>query len=556
MDDLLERGRAAYAAAQWDASYEALAAADASQPLEPPDVWRLAMAAYLTGRDASYIAVLEGAHQAWLGAGDLAGAARCAFWLGFSLANRGEMARATGWFQRAGRLLERAGGEHVERGYLLIPQALGRLEGGDAAAAYATAGEAVSIGERFGDADLVALALHLQGRALLEQRQVSVGLALLDEAMIGVVGGAVSPVVTGLVYCSVIGACRRVYALERAHEWTTALNAWCERQPDLVPYRGLCLVYRAEIMHIRGAWQDALEEAARVLDAGAGERDPAERATCGAAWYQQGEVHRVRGEWADAEAAYREASRLGREPQPGWALLRLAQGDAAAAGGAIQRALAESSDVSRRARLLPAAVEIALATGDVARAGVASRELDELAAAYGAALLDAQAAHARGAVALARGDAVTALVALRQACEVWRTLDAPREEACTRVLLARACRELGDADAARLELDAARRTFIRLGAVADLAALDAGSASPSADTATRRAGPHELTPRELEVLRLLATGLPNRAIGERLFISEKTVARHVSNIFAKLGVSTRAAATAHAYEHALIDRVR
>src|SRR5690606_20016144 len=236
---------------------------------------------------------------------------------------------------------------------------------------------------------------------------------------------------------------------------------------------GLCLVYRAEIMHIRGAWQDALEEAARVLNVGAGERDPAERATCGAAWYQQGEVHRVRGEWSDAEFAYREASRLGREPQPGWAL-------------------AESSDGSRRARLLPAAVEIALATGDIERAGEASRELDERAAAYDAALLDAQAAHARGAVALARGDALAALVALRQACDAWRTLDAPREEARTRVLIAHACRELGDADAARLELDAARRSFDRLGAVADLSALETGASSPSTAAANaRRSGPHE-----------------------------------------------------------------
>jgi DNA-binding NarL/FixJ family response regulator len=559
MVDSLERGRDAYDRARWETAYDALARANAADLLEPPDLWRLAMAAYLTGRDAQFSAILERAHHVWLGSGDFPGAARCAFWLGFSLVDRGEMARATGWFQRAGRLLDRAPGDHVERGYLQLPEALGQLESGDPAAAFLTAGEAVRLGERFGDADLLALALHLQGRAQLEQRQMAAGLALLDEAMVDVAAGVVSPLVTGLVYCSVIGACRRVYALDRAHEWTTALQTWCERQPDLVPYRGLCLVYRAEIMQLHGAWQNAWQEAARVLEAQAPERGPAERVTCGAAHYQQGEVHRLRGERARAEAAYREASRLGREPQPGLALLRLAEGDVAAARGAIERALAETRDVPRRSRLLPAAVEIALAAADVGRARAASHELDEMAAAYGAAMLDALAAHARGAVALAQDDALTALKALRQACNAWRQLDAPWDEARTRVLLAGACRELGDRDAALLELDAAHRTFTHLGAAEELARLDlerssaAHSVTPTG-SAARQSGRHTLTPRELQVLALLATGLPNRTIAERLFISEKTVARHVSNIFGKLGVSTRAAATAHAYEHALIER--
>lgn len=567
MDDFLDPGRTAYDEARWDAAYEALARAHAAHPLESPDLWRLAMAAYLTGRDAEFAAILERAHHAWLGAGDLAGAARCAFWLGFSLVDRGEMARASGWFQRAGRLLDRAGGERVERGYLLLPAALGQMESGDPAAAFRTAAEAVRLGERFGDPDLLALAVHLQGRALLEQRRLADGLALLDEAMVDVAAGVVSPLVTGLVYCSVIGACRRVYALDRAHEWTAALRAWCERQPDLVPYRGLCLVYRAEIMQLHGAWQEALEEAARVLDMTGRDPGPPARTTRGGAHYQQGEVHRLRGEFAEAEAAYREASRLGREPQPGLAQLRLAQGDVAAARAAIQRTLAESRDMSRRSRLLPAAVEIALAAGDIESARQGCHELDELAKTYGAAMLEALATHARGAVALAEGDALAALIALRQACHAWRTLDAPWEEARTRVLLALACRELGDDDAAALELDAARRSFARLGAAAELARIDAERSSPShrarAATSTsnaalpslaQRSSAHDLTPRELEVLALLATGLTNRAIADRLYISEKTVARHVSNIFTKLGVSTRAAATAHAYEHALIER--
>jgi DNA-binding CsgD family transcriptional regulator len=562
MGDTLELGRTAYADARWDAAYEALARADAADPLAPQDLWRLALAAYLTGRDAEFIAILERAHQAWLAAEDLAGAARCAFWIGFALIDRGETAHATGWFQRAGRLLDRVGGERVERGYLLVPSALAQLGSGDPAEAFRTAGDAVRLAVAFGDPDLLALALHLQGRALLEQRRVTEGLALLDEAMVGVAAGEATPLVTGLVYCSVIGACRRVYAVDRAHEWTAALNAWCERQPDLVPYRGLCLVYRAEIMQLHGAWQQALAESARVLNVVSGEGTPSERATRGAASYQQGEVHRLRGAFADAEQAYRAAAMLGREPQPGLAMLRLAQGDVAAAQATIQRALAESRDAPKRVRLLPAAVEIALAAGDIDCARTACAELHDLAASFGAAMLDALARHAHGALALEEGEALGALIALRQACNAWQALDAPWEEARTRVLVAQACRELGDTDAAVLELDTARGTFARLGADGDVARIDAEmSAGAKPPTATagavaQRSTTADLTPRELEVLSLLATGMTNRSIATRLFISEKTVARHVSNIFAKLGLSTRAAATAHAYEHGLVDRAR
>ena len=570
MSDSLEQGRTAYEESRWDAAYQSLARANARNLLDPRDLWRLALAAYLTGRDAEFIEILERAHQAWLATDDLAGAARCGFWIGFALIDRGEMARASGWFQRAGRLLDRMDGERVERGYLLVPSALRELTSGDAAAAFRTAGEAVRLALQFDDADLLALALHLQGRALLEQQRVSEGLALLDEAMVGVSSGEATPLVTGLVYCSVIGACRRVYAVDRAHEWTAALTAWCERQPDLVPYRGLCLVYRAEIMQLHGAWQQSFDEAARVIEQTAPEAPPAMRATCGAARYQQGEVYRLRGALAEAEVAYRESAMLGREPQPGLALLRLAQGDANTAHATIQRALAESRDAAKRARLLPAAVDIALASGDVDAARAACVELSEIAASFGAAMLDALATHAHGAVALADGDALAALIALRRACNAWQRLDAPWEEARTRTLLARACRELGDLDAAALEVDAARNTFARIGAGADVACIDPtatcgprstshaasnASASPANRTSSQTAT-SDLTRRELEVLSLLATGMTNRTIAERLYISEKTVARHVSNIFMKLDVATRSAATAHAYEHGLVQRAR
>jgi DNA-binding CsgD family transcriptional regulator len=541
----LEQGREAYEERKWDAAHRWLTAADAAGPLAPEDLWRLAMAAYLTGQDGDFVPVLERAHRAFLATGDEVGAARCAFWLGFFLAARGEMGPATGWLGRASRLLDRAGVDCVERGYLLIPTAHQQLGAGDPAAAFRTAAAAVAAGERFGDPDLVALALHLQGHARLREARVDEGLALLDEAMVAVTADEVSPPVAGLVYCSVIGACRRVYAVGRAHEWTAALKSWCDAQPGLVPYRGHCLVYRSEILQLHGSWEEALAEAERAAELGDGAAD---REATGAAHYQRGELHRLRGELAAAEAAYRAASELGREPQPGLALLRLAQGATGAAAGAIHRALAETRDPARRARLLPAAIEIGVAAGDLEAAGAGCDELAAIAAVFRTDVpdpdvLDTALAHARGTLALAAGDALAALVPLRRAARGWRALDAPYEVARVRALLAVACRELGDRDSADLEENAARAAFHRLGATPDLARLDG-------DRGQR--DPHGLTARELEVLTLLATGRTNRAIAEKLFISERTVGRHVSNIFGKLGLSSRAAATAYAYEHELV----
>lgn len=539
----LERGREAYDRREWEAAHRSLGAADRRTPLGPEDLWRLGQAAYLTGRDDELVSLLDRAHRGHLEDDDPVAAARCAFWVGFHLANRGETGPATGWLGRAARLLERAGGDHVEAGFLLLHAAHARLATGDPAGAFENAAAALAAGERFGDPELVALALQLQGHAAIGQGRVEEGLALLDEAMIPVATGELSPVVTGLVYCAVIGACRRVYELGRAHQWTAALRDWCSKQPDLVPYRGECLVYRSEILQLRGAWDEALGEARRASEISTG-ADFAPAA--GSACYQEGELHRLRGEYAAAEEAYRNATRAGREPQPGLALLRLAQGDIETARASLRRVAAEARDPLRRARYLPACVEIALAAGDLDEARSAAEELDAIAAEYHAKVLEAQVAHARGAVALADDDPLTALTALRRGLEAWQSLDAPYDAARARVLLARACRDLGDDDTADFELDAARAAFDALGAAPDVAALDGRRERGRPGRA------HGLTPRELEVLGLVATGRTNRAIAETLFISEKTVARHVSNIFTKLGLSSRAAATAYAYEHELV----
>jgi DNA-binding CsgD family transcriptional regulator len=525
-------------------AYESLSGADRAAALGAENLELLATSAYMIGRDDDYLSCLERAHHARLDAGEAPRAVRCAFWVGINLALRGEMARATGWFGRAQRLLEREERDCVERGYLLIPVLLRRVATGDWEAAADTAAAAAEIGERFGDPDLLALAVHEQGHALVRQGRVEEGLRLLDEAMVAASAGELSPIVTGLVYCSVIAYCQELYELRRAQEWTAALTRWCEQQPDMVAHTGLCLVHRAEIMELQGAWRDALEEARR-----AGERfaqGMTNQLAAGYALYRQGEIHRLQGDFAAAKEAYWDASRCGSEPQPGLALLRLAEGNGDAAAAAIRRVVSETSEPLKRARLLPAYVEIMLTLGDVEEAHSACRELEDISAGHESAVLSAMSAHARGAVALTQGDARPALLTLRHAWEVWQGLVAPYEAARVRVLLGLACRALGDADTAALELEAARGVFAQLGAAPDLTRVD---------SLTQRVPPvdaHGLTPRELQVLRLVAAGETNKAIAAELVLSERTVDRHVSNIFTKLGVSSRTAATAYAYEHRLV----
>jgi DNA-binding CsgD family transcriptional regulator len=534
---LLESGRLAYARSAWAEAHEQLTAADGDSPLGADDLELLATATYMLGREQEYVGVLERAHRAHVEEGELLRAARAAFWLGLQLALRGEVGGATGWFGRAQRLVDRAGRDTVEQGYLRLMDAHLQAQSAEWGAALATTRESAETAARHGDADLLALALMDQGHYLLRLGQVDGGVRLLDEAMVAVTAGELSPVVTGLVYCSVIDGCHEASELRRAREWTTALTRWCDEQPDLVSFTGRCLVHRAEIMQLDGAWEEALEEARR-----AAARSGMSRAGVASAHYRQGEILRLRGRLAEAEEAYRRASASGREPQPGLSLLRLAQGNEDAAVAAVRRALGESADPVQRAALLPAFIEVLLAAGENDEAEGAAAELERIAESYAGGALPAAAAHARGAVSLARGDARSALTALRAAERIWRELEAPYEGARVRALVGQACRELGDDDTAALELDAARAVFEELGAVRD-AALLVGSDTPER---------HGLTDRELEVLRLVAAGRSNREIAEALVISEHTVARHLQNIFGKLSVSSRTAAGAFAFEHGLV----
>jgi DNA-binding CsgD family transcriptional regulator len=537
----LVRGRAQFERRAWAKAYKLLTLAERTSTLAGADLERLAAAAYLTGRDEDYLGALDRAHRAHAKAGEVLRAARCAFWVGLRLQLRGEAARASGWLGRAQRMLERSAAESAEQGYLLLTVVDRSIAAGDAAAALDAASRAAEIGERFAEPDLSALARHLQGRVLIQQGRLAEGLALLDETMIAVTAGELSPIVTGLIYCSVIDGCQEVHALQRAREWTSALSGWCDGQPDLVAFTGACRVHRAEIMQLDGAWEAALQEARRAAQRclAAGNRRAA-----AAAHYQQAEVLRLRGDFAAAEEAYASASQLGREPQPGLALLRLAQGRIDPAAAAMRRVMGATTDRLQRSKLLPAHVEVMLAAGDLDAARTACEELEGIARSFDSQVLAAMAAQARGALELAAGEPRGALAPLRLASQAWHSIEAPYLAARTRALLGLACRALGDEDGAKLELAAARAAFERLGAMPELARIGASQgASP------RGRG---LTTRELQVLRLVAAGKTNKAIARELHLSERTVDRHLSNIFGKLEVASRAAATAYAYRHQLM----
>jgi len=540
--DALDEGRRSYDQQAWADAYARLSAADHEKPLELEDLERLAIAARLLGRDADGDALYERGHQELLRRGETRRAARWAMWLGTSLMDRGEMARGGGWFARARRLLDDSPEECAEQGFLLVPVAFQAMFGGDVETAHATFGQVTEIGDRFHEPDLAALGRLGLGQSLIMQDRIAEGVALLDEAMVSVTAREVSPLLCGLIYCAVIDACQGVFDLRRAREWTTALTVWCDAQPDMVPFSGQCLVHRAEIMQLHGSWPDAVEAAQRAKERFL--RSPGQPAV-GMALYRQAELHRLRGEFADAAEAYRQASHWGHQIQPGLAQLRLAQGQTDAALAAIRRALDEQHPHMDRPRILAAAAEIMLTAHDIDGARAAADELSHVADHVGAPLLRAMAAHSLGSVLLADGDARAALAALRRAWSTWHGLDAPYEAARTRVLIGLTCRALGDEDSARMELDAAAWIFEQLGAAPDVAHTEAlARRAPKAQGG--------LTAREVEVLRLVASGKTNRAIAADLFLSEKTVARHVSNIFTKLGLSTRAAATAYAYEHDLV----
>ncbi len=566
-------GRTAFAEKRWEDAFTLFSEEDRARPLGIDDLELFAKSAALTANEDAGFALLERGYESCLAAGDELRAASAAFWLGFRLSSLGEFGRAQAWLARSAAIAERHG-DCVVRGYLLVPGIHRLLLARANEAAYRDAMEAAAVGDRFDEADLSALGRQLAGRALIERGDVAQGMALLDEAMLIATADGITDLGRGLVYCSVVGCCQRVFALDRAREWSTVLEAWCSSQSQLGLFNGTCRVHRAEILQLGGSWSDALAETRQVS---AGKPDQRERAL---AEYEEAEIRRLRGDFDEAGRLYEEASRRGLDPQPGLSLLRLAQGDIAAAVGGIRRAAATTVSPLGRARYLPALVEIMLAaerdtsgrnrlarvsrsTGTVTlgdehreaedaaatlgdehrEAEDAAAELGEIATTFGTPLLGALALEASALVAVHRGDAAKAVPLLMETLDAWMALAAPYPAARIRVAIAEACEALGDAEGARMQRDSARRVFEQLDAAPDLAALGGGRP---------RKADGNLSPRELEVLRAAATGRTNKEIGARLGLSTRTVDRHVSNILTKLEVPSRAAATSYAYEHGLI----
>jgi ATP/maltotriose-dependent transcriptional regulator MalT len=536
--DQLRQAREAFERRDWALASERLQSVG---DLSVADTMALATAAFLIGDADEAVRALQAGYQDSIKKGDALGAVRFAFWLGFVLNTRGEMAVGGGWVARAERLLENQPEDIVERGYLLIHEFFQHLFRGDFARAEETAARVVQTGRRFQDADLVAQGLNCLGRIMIYSGRVREGLALLDEAMVGISAGEVSPIIAGSVYCSMIEACQELSDFSRAASWTIALTRWCDAQPSLVPFTGQCSLHRGQIMRLRGAYDEALAEFALAQ-----RRYQAEGtiAPAGRALAEQGDVLRIRGKLDEAEAAYRQAAELGHEPQPGLLLAWLARGRTAAAIPAVRRLLAEAQGPVRRSWLLPASVQAMVAAQLLEEARQYSDELSTIASAFGSSALQAAAAYAGATVELASGEMGEALRQARDSSRLWSDIGSPYETARARVLVARALRELGDEDSARSELAVARGSFAEMGAA---------PAIEEVDKLLHRARPGGLTEREVEVLKLVAEGRSNPDIARALVLSQKTVERHLSNIFTKLAVPSRTAAAAYAHEHGLVS---
>jgi ATP/maltotriose-dependent transcriptional regulator MalT len=528
----LERGRAAYAERRWDVCVDRLRAADEEEPLSGEDLRLLGLSLYMVGEDDASIALLERTHRLVVSEERWPEAAETAFWYAFVLFNAGEPARGGAWLARCREIIDDHGVQGPVASLPDVIQARGLVEQGRADEGMALATSAARVGRLHGDGNLEVLARLVIGWALLKDGRREEALAAFDEVMLTVSAGDLYPTVAGLAYCAVVSACMSLLDVPRAQEWTGLLSDWCDTQSGLVPYRGQCLVHRSQLKAMQGDWTGALDEARAACAR-------LEGTAIGDAWYQLGEVRRLQGEYAEAEDAYRRANSHGRQPEPGLALMRLAQGRVDEAVTTFRRLYAEPRRIDRT-DILAGYVDAVLRTGDVDSARAAADELDA-GSEHLPEVHRARASEARGAVLLAQGDAAGAIACLRRSLEVWSRLAMPYDAARVRVRIGEACRALGDVESAALEQDAARETFARLGARADLDRLDGVTST--------RGG---LTARELEVLRLVAAGHTNRGIARELVLSEKTVARHLSNIYGKLGIGSRAAATAYAYDQRLV----
>jgi DNA-binding CsgD family transcriptional regulator len=530
-----------YREQSWSVVYKVLKSRENTLNVE--ELYQLSLAAYLTGHDGESFEMLARTHHRFLENGKIKQAVRCAFWIGMLLMFRGERARGSGWFSRAHRLVEEHKYEGPENGLLLLPAGLGSLGAGNANLALTNFNKALEAGKGYDDPDLTTLSLLGQGQAMIQLGNISEGITLLDESMISVESADISPLVVGIVYCAVIETCQMIFDIRRAQEWTAVLSQWCESQPDLVPFRGQCLIRRSQIRHIHGEWSEALDEmqrACRILS------EPPGEPAAGEAYYQLAEIFRLRGDFQQAEKLYIESNKWARKPQPGLALLRLAQNEKDMAIKSIQNTLDEAKTPLQRLKVLPAYIEIMLVHNKTTDARSAVDELNAVAEKYETIFLQAITAYCQGALLLKENDFGAAIKSLRRSLILWNELNAPYEAASVRLLLGIAYRKKGDHDSAGMELTAAQWIFNELEALPDLEKVEALIDEKKAHDL------HGLTLREFQVLQLVSEGDKNKTIANKLFISERTVERHLSNIFNKLQVNSRTEATTFAYKHGIL----
>jgi DNA-binding CsgD family transcriptional regulator len=531
-DDIVASARAAYDRRDWRSARAAFRAADRQGDLATDDVYALANCSWWLGELDESLPVMERAYRLAVDERRPEVAGLVALDIGYTFALRGEEAQSSGWMRRAVRLLERLP-DAVERGYLRHVDFEVEFSARNLDAAYEAATDVAALGERFGDETLTALGTLGRGRILVRRGVVDEGVTLLDEAMVAAVSDRLDPSWAGNIYCHLMLACHEIADLRRAGEWTEITARWCQGMPGAGPFMGICRVHRAQVMQVRGAWDQAERELEHVYD----ELSHFDLEVVAEAHYVHGDVRRLRGDLGGAEARYRAALRLGRDPQPGLALLHLDRGRAESAAASLRLALATADgDRLERAKFLPAVVDVAVARGDVGTAQEAVGELEEIAATYGTTGLAAVALSARSALLVAAEEHEAAMPVLRRALLTWQQLGAPYEAARVRLRTARVCEALGDPEAGRLHRDAAE---------ADLARLGAGPAVGDA------AGPRSdgLTAREAEVLAFVASGRSNQQIADELVLSVRTVERHLATVYQKLGLqgrNARAAAVAYA----------
>ncbi|MGH2752844.1 MAG: LuxR C-terminal-related transcriptional regulator [Actinomycetota bacterium] len=535
MDQLTE-ARRAHADQDWPRAYELLRAVDTD--LIAADLSALADAAWWLGKLGESAAARERAFQARHDRGELDAAALDAFLVSLALGDKGEDALASGWRSRSYSIAEQEPG-CLAGGYLLSMESAAAFHSGEAAESVDKARATAEIGRRHGDETLVAWAAHIEGLALVKLGEVDRGWARLDESMVDAVAGRLKPMWAGLMHCGMLVACEEYGDPLRAWQWVEATERWLATVPGAVLYPGVCRVHKVRIMQLRGTWSDAEVEARRACSDLTG----VHTYTAARAYYEIAELKRLRGDYGAAYELYKQAHQLGWDPQPGLALLRVAQGRTDAAVAGLRRALGETHDPLVRVWLLPHQVEVSLAANDLEAAVRAADDLVELSARYRSPLITAHAAGARGAVALAGGDPAAALPDLRVAVVEWMRLDCSYGLARARTLAGIALGAVGDRDGATFAFEAALDVFERLGAEPDVRRVRELLGSPDR--------PKGLSAREVEVLKLVASGRSNKKIAAELFISENTVARHVQNIFAKLGVASRAAATSVAVNEGL-----